>query len=124
MREPVIERIRKLPDQAGSYIFKDAAGKALYVGKAKSLRKRAANYLAGDLDSRLLAMVAEAADLEFVVTDSEAEALLLENNWIKQRQPRYNLRLRDDKTYPYLKLTLGEAYPRLVFTRRIRNDGA
>jgi excinuclease ABC subunit C len=124
MREPVVERIRKLPDQAGIYIFKDAAGKALYVGKAKSLRKRAANYLAGDLDARLLAMVAEAADLEFVVTDSEAEALLLENNWIKQRQPRYNLRLRDDKTYPYLKLTLGESYPRLVFTRRIRNDGA
>ena len=124
MREPVVERIRKLPDQAGIYIFKDAGGKALYVGKAKSLRKRAANYLAGDLDVRLLAMVAEAADLEFVVTDSEAEALLLENNWIKQRQPRYNLRLRDDKTYPYLKLTLAESYPRLVFTRRIRNDGA
>lgn len=124
MREAVIERIRKLPDQAGIYIFKDAAGKALYVGKAKSLRKRAANYMAGDLDARLLAMVAEAADLEFVVTDSEAEALLLENNWIKQRQPRYNLRLRDDKTYPYLKLTLADSYPRLAFTRRIRNDGA
>jgi excinuclease ABC subunit C len=124
MRDAVAERIRSLPDQAGIYIFKDAGGKALYVGKAKSLRKRASNYLAGDLDQRLLAMTSEAADLEFVVTDSEAEALLLENNWIKQRQPRYNLRLRDDKTYPYLKLTLAQGTPRLAFTRRIRDDGA
>ena len=123
-RERVRARVQKLPDQPGIYVFQDAQGKALYVGKAKSLRKRAANYLAGDLDSRLMAMMAEAAELEFVVTDSEAEALLLENNWIKRKQPRYNLRLRDDKTYPYLKLTLHEAYPRLVFTRRIRNDGA
>jgi excinuclease ABC subunit C len=120
----VEERVRALPDTPGIYIFKDAEGKALYVGKAKSLRKRVLNYLAGDLEVRLLVMVAEAAELDFVVTDSESEALLLENNWIKQRKPRYNIRLRDDKTYPYLKLTLQEPWPRLVFTRRIRNDGA
>jgi excinuclease ABC subunit C len=117
-------RIRELPDRPGIYIFKDAAGKALYVGKAKSLRKRAGSYLLRDHEPRLAAMMAEAADLEFVVTDSEAEALLLENNWIKRRRPRYNVLLRDDKTYPYLKLTVGEEYPRLVFTRRIRDDGA
>lgn len=120
----VEERVRALPDQPGIYIFKDAEGRALYVGKAKSLRKRVLNYLSGDLEVRLLVMVAEAAELDFVVTDSEAEALLLENNWIKQKKPRYNIRLRDDKTYPYLKLTVQEPWPRLVFTRRIRNDGA
>ena len=120
----VEERVRALPDQPGIYIFKDAGGRALYVGKAKSLRKRVANYLGGDLEIRLQVMVAEAVELEFVVTDSEAEALLLENNWIKRQKPRYNIRLRDDKTYPYLKLTVQEPWPRLVFTRRIRNDGA
>jgi len=119
----VEERIRALPDRSGIYVFKDAAGKALYVGKAKSLRKRAANYLQPFGDPRLANMVAEAADLEAVVTDSEAEALLLENNWIKKRRPRYNVLLRDDKTYPYLKLT-AEPFPRIAFTRRIRNDGA
>jgi excinuclease ABC subunit C len=122
--EAVVQRVKSLPDQPGIYIFRDAAGKPLYVGKALSLRKRAANYLSGEFDARLGAMLAEAADLEFVVTDSQAEALLLENNWIKQKKPRYNVRLRDDKTYPYLKLTLQDGYPRLAFTRRIRNDGA
>ncbi len=117
------ERIHELPDRPGIYIFRDAAGKPLYVGKAKSLRKRASSYLTRDHEPRLAAMVAEAADLEFVATDSEAEALLLENNWIKKRRPRYNILLRDDKTYPYLKLTLRDEYPRLAFTRRIRDDG-
>jgi excinuclease ABC subunit C len=122
--ESLLQRIRELPDRPGIYVFKDAAGKALYVGKAKSLRKRVVNYLGEDLDSRLLAMRGEAVDVDFVLTDSEAEALLLENNWIKQRKPRFNIRLKDDKTYPYLKLTLADGYPRLAFTRRIRDDGA
>jgi len=119
----VEQRIRNLPDRAGIYIFKGPRGKALYVGKAKSLKKRAANYLQPAGDPRLAAMLAEAVDLDFLVTDSEAEALLLENNWIKQKRPRYNVLLRDDKTYPYLKLT-AEEYPRIAFTRRIRDDGA
>ena len=119
----VERRIRALPDRPGIYVFRDADGKALYVGKAKSLRKRAANYLQPLADPRLVNMVAEAADLEAVVTDTEAEALLLENNWIKKRRPRYNVLLRDDKTYPYLKLT-AEPWPRIAFTRRIRDDGA
>ncbi|MGH9362530.1 MAG: excinuclease ABC subunit UvrC, partial [Thermoanaerobaculia bacterium] len=121
--DPLAERIRALPDRPGIYVFRDAAGKALYVGKATSLRKRAASYLVRDHEPRLAAMLAEAADVEFVATDTTAEALLLENTWIKRRKPRYNILLRDDKTYPYLKLT-ADPYPRLVFTRRIRDDGA
>lgn len=121
--ETLAERIRTLPDRPGIYVFKDAAGKVLYVGKSKSLRKRAGSYLAREHEPRLAAMVAEAVDLEFVATDSEAEALLLENTWIKRRKPRYNILLRDDKTYPYLKLTMRDAYPRIVFTRRVRDDG-
>ncbi len=121
--EILAQKIRDLPDRPGIYIFKDAHGKVLYVGKAKSLRKRASSYLARDHEPRLAAMVFEAVDLEFVVTDSEAEALLLENNWIKRRRPRYNILLRDDKTYPYLKLT-ADPFPRIAFTRRIREDGA
>ena len=120
----LVQSIRDLPDQPGIYIFKDASATPLYVGKAKSLRKRAATYLKPDPERRLDTMVEEARGVDYVVTDSEAEALLLENNWIKKRQPRYNIRLRDDKTYPYLKLTLEDEYPRLVFTRRIRSDGA
>jgi excinuclease ABC subunit C len=119
----VERRIRELPDRPGIYVFKDEGGKVLYVGKAKSLRKRAANYLQRPSEARIATMLAEARDLEAVLTDSEAEALLLENNWIKSKRPRYNVLLRDDKTYPYLKLT-ADPYPRLAFTRRIRNDGA
>ncbi|HEY7863903.1 MAG TPA: UvrB/UvrC motif-containing protein, partial [Thermoanaerobaculia bacterium] len=122
LAEPLIARIRDLPDRPGIYVFKGPRGKVLYVGKAKSLRKRAANYLQEPGDPRLQAMLAEAVELESGVTDSEAEALLLENNWIKARKPRYNVLLRDDKTYPYLKLT-AEPWPRIAFTRRIGDDG-
>ena len=120
----VADRIRALPDAPGIYVFRDASGEAVYVGKAKSLKRRVVHYLGELADPRLQAMAAEAADLEFVATDTEAEALLLENNWIKKQQPRYNILLRDDKTYPYLKLTVAEEWPRLVFTRRIGGDGA
>jgi excinuclease ABC subunit C len=123
LSEALEQRIRELPEQPGIYIFEDAAGKALYVGKAKSLRKRVVSYLLRDHEPRLATMLSEAVELQFVVTDSEAEALLLENTWIKRRRPRYNILLRDDKTYPYLKLT-ADPYPRLVFTRRLRDDGA
>jgi excinuclease ABC subunit C len=117
------EAIDAFPDQPGIYFFLDAEGKTLYVGKAKSLRKRVGSYLARELEPRLQGMVEEAVDAGHLVAGSEREALLLENNFIKQRKPRYNVLLRDDKTYPYLKLTK-ESWPRLVFTRRIRNDGA
>jgi excinuclease ABC subunit C len=121
--EALAQRIAGLPDQPGIYFFLDAAGKTLYVGKAKSLRKRVANYFGRDLEPRLVAMLAEAAEVDYLVAGTEQEALLLENDFIKQRKPRYNVLLRDDKTYPYLKLTR-EPWPRLVFTRRIRDDGA
>jgi excinuclease ABC subunit C len=120
--EHLVERIRELPDRPGIYIFKDVDGKVLYVGKATSLRKRASSYLTRDHEPRLAAMVHEAIDVEYVVTDSPSEALLIENNWIKAKRPRYNILLRDDKTYPYIKLTLGDEYPRIAFTRRILND--
>jgi excinuclease ABC subunit C len=124
MHPAVGQRIRALPDRPGIYLFKDGEGRVLYVGKAKSLRKRAANSLGMGHEARLMAMLVEAEDLDFVVTDTEAEALLLENNWIKRRRPRYNILLRDDKTYPYLKLTLADEYPRIAFTRRLKDDGA
>ncbi|MCH9647954.1 MAG: excinuclease ABC subunit UvrC [Deltaproteobacteria bacterium] len=123
VRESVVLRIRELPDRPGIYIFKDRDGKVLYVGKAKSLRKRAASYLRKPEDRRIEAMLVDAHRLDVLITDTEAEALLLENNWIKQKRPRFNVLLRDDKTYPYLKLT-AHPYPRLAFTRRILNDGA
>jgi excinuclease ABC subunit C len=121
--ESLAARIAGLPDQPGIYFFVGADGKTLYVGKAKSLRKRVANYLGRELEPRLAGMVAEAVDVDYLVAGSEQEALLLENDFIKQRKPRFNVLLRDDKTYPYLKLTR-EPWPRLAFTRRIRNDGA
>ncbi|MES1242451.1 MAG: excinuclease ABC subunit UvrC [Acidobacteriota bacterium] len=120
--EHLTQRVRELPDRPGIYIFKDVDGKVLYVGKATSLRKRVSSYFSRDHEPRLAAMVHEAADVEYVVTDSPAEALLLENNWIKNKRPRYNILLRDDKTYPYIKLTLADDYPRIAFTRRILND--
>ncbi len=113
------QTIRSLPDRPGIYIFKDGSSRPLYVGKAASLRKRVASYLSSDHEARLAAMMQDAKDLEVVVTDSEAEALLLENNWIKRNRPRYNILLRDDKTYPYVALTTGDAYPRVTLTRRI-----
>ena len=122
--ELVVARIRELPDRSGIYIFKDAEGKSLYVGKAASLRRRVASYLSGNHEPRIAAMLAEAVDLESVVTDSAAEALLLENNWIKRSRPRYNVLLRDDKTYPYVELTMSDPFARVSLTRRIRDHGS
>ena len=123
VHDAIADRIRELPDRPGIYIFKDGKDKILYVGKAKSLRKRASSYLRQPDDPRLATMLVEARELDALLTDTEAEALLLENNWIKQRRPRYNILLRDDKTYPYLKLTR-HPYPRIAFTRRITRDRA
>ena len=125
MLDPALtQRIRELPDRPGIYIFRDDERRPLYVGKALSLRKRGGSYLREDQERRIARMLSEARRLDFVLADSEAEALELENNWIKTHKPRYNIRLRDDKTYPYLKLTLADGYPRIVFTRRILKDGA
>ena len=117
------QEVRRLPDHPGIYIFQDAQGQPLYVGKAKSLKKRVSSYLRVGLNRRLTTLMEEARIVDVVLTDTEAEALLIENQWIKKHRPRFNILLRDDKTYPYLKIT-SEPYPRITFTRRIRNDRA
>ena len=120
------DAIAALPLQPGVYLFQDAAGKALYVGKAKSLRQRVRNYFAADkvADVKTGSLLREATGIHYIVVDNEREALALENNLIKQHKPRFNILLRDDKTYPYIKLTLGETYPRVYVTRRLKKDGS
>lgn len=115
-----------VPLKPGVYIFRDRDGKALYVGKARQLRTRLRSYFqkSSNSDPRKAAMVREAADFEFTVTANELEAFILEANLIKQFRPRYNVLLRDDKSYPYIKLTLNERWPRLEVVRKIRRDGA
>ena len=112
------------PDQPGIYLYKDAKGKILYVGKARSIRKRLASYFnAGPKHPKTEALLAEFATIDTVVAKTESEALALENAFIKKHKPRYNILLRDDKTYPYIKVTTGEAWPRAFVTRRVLKDG-
>src|ERR1043165_9291976 len=117
-------QIARLPEQPGVYVFLGAAGETLYVGKARVLRDRVRSYLGAEgLSPRHDALLGAAASLEVIVTDSVVEALALENRLIKQRNPRFNVLLRDDKTYPYLQLTTAEAAPRLLVARRVERDG-
>jgi len=112
------------PDQPGIYLYKDAKGKILYVGKARSIRKRLASYFnAGPKHPKTEALLAEFATIDTVVATTESEALALENAFIKKHKPRYNILLRDDKTYPYIKVTTGEDWPRAFVTRRVLKDG-
>jgi excinuclease ABC subunit C len=115
-----------LPAQPGVYIFKDETGRPIYVGKAKSLQQRVRSYFqeSRPVDAKRDRMLEAARDLETILVDNEKEATALENNLIKQFKPRYNVLLRDDKTYPYIKLTLGERYPRVYVTRRLKKDGS
>lgn len=119
-------KLKQIPPGPGVYLYKDAGGQTIYVGKAKSLRNRVRTYfqLSADFDERKDQMMDSIEDLEFIMTDTEGEALALENNLIKQHKPKYNILLRDDKTYPYIKLTINEPYPRTMITRRVRKDGA
>ena len=113
-----------LPDSPGVYLFKSDKGKILYVGKARSLRKRVATYFnAGGETTKTEALLRSFREIETIVTRTELEALLLENTLIKKHRPRYNVCLRDDKTYPYIKVTTGEAWPRALVTRRVQDDG-
>lgn len=118
------ERLRNVPLKPGVYLYKDRDGRVIYVGKAKSLRNRMRSYFQSPdkLHPKVRAMMARVADFDYVVTGSEVEALILENNLIKAYKPRYNIQLRDDKTYPYLKISTGEAYPRLSLVRE-KKDG-
>ena len=120
------EKATGLPESPGVYLFKDAGGTILYVGKARALRNRVRSYFLKSrwADAKTGSLVREIADLETIVVDNEREALALENNLIKQYRPKFNILLRDDKTYPYIKFTAGEKYPRVYFTRRIKKDGS
>jgi len=120
------EKIENLPGSPGVYLYRDSSGKIVYVGKAKSLRNRVRSYFqeGRPLDPKTDRLVSEVADIECIVTDSEVEALILESTLVKKNQPRYNVNLKDDKSFPYLKLTVNEPYPRIFITRRIKRDGA
>jgi excinuclease ABC subunit C len=120
------EKAALLPDSPGVYLFKDAAGTVLYVGKATSLRSRVRSYFLESrwFDAKTGSLAREIADLDTIVLDNPREALALENNLIKRYQPKFNIRLVDDKTYPYIKLTTNEKYPRVYFTRKVKKDGA
>jgi len=119
------EKIRQLPDKAGVYILKNERRDVLYVGKALSLKKRVCSYFQKGITSpRISSLRSRISDFEWLVTDSEAEAFLLESNLIKHYHPRYNIRLRDDKSYPYIKLTTCEPFPRLFLTRNPKEDGS
>src|SRR3982750_2970125 len=119
------EKVAQLPTQPGVYLYKDGAGSVLYVGKAKNLRSRVRSYFNEDrlAEAKTGTLIAEARDIDYIQVDNNKEALALENNLIKQYNPRFNILLRDDKTYPYIKVT-NEKYPRVYVTRRILKDGA
>jgi excinuclease ABC subunit C len=122
--EDLRAQIARLPEQPGVYLYLNRAGETIYVGKARALRDRVRSYLgARGTSPKTEALLDEAAGLEVIVTDSVVEALALENNLIKERSPRYNIKLRDDKTYPYLRLSTSEPFPRVSVVRRVANDG-
>jgi len=120
------EKAAQLPESPGAYLFKDAGGTVLYVGKARNLRSRVRSYFLESrwTDAKTGSLAREIADLETIVVANEREALALEHNLIKQYRPKFNVLLRDDKTYPYIRFTAAEKYPRVYFTRRIRKDGS
>ena len=122
----LLQKIRTIPTSAGVYLYKNVEGEVIYVGKAKNLRSRVSSYFHSGRseDAKTGTLVREAVDVDYIVVANNKEALALENHLIKQRQPRFNILLRDDKTYPYVKLTLGERYPRVYVTRRLRKDGS
>src|SRR5919106_6661865 len=114
---------RALPDAPGVYLFKDAGGRALYVGKAKSIRKRVGSHFSGRSARGADEMLARVETIDFVATANESEALLAEQRFIKQHRPPFNIRLRDDKSYPYIGISLDEEYPRIYFTRERHRRG-
>ncbi len=120
------QKIRMLPQQPGVYLYKNAEGEVIYVGKAKNLRSRVRSYLleSSQANRKTGSLMREAVDVDYIQVANEHEALALENNLIKQRKPRFNILLRDDKTYPYVKLTVGERHPKVFVTRKLKKDGS
>lgn len=127
MKSPPLNLRRKaalVPDKSGVYLMRDAAGEIIYVGKAASLKKRLSSYFAkSGQDAKTRALVGAIEDFEYILTDSEIEALLLESSLIKKHRPKFNVRLKDDKKYPYIAVTLNEEYPRVIFTRKLIHNG-
>src|SRR5712664_1281846 len=119
-------KIRTIPTEPGVYLYKNAGGEVIYVGKANNLRSRVSSYFHERRweDAKTDSLVREAVDVDYIVVANNKEALALENHLIKQKKPRFNILLRDDKTYPYVKLTLGERFPRVYVTRRLKKDGS
>ncbi|WP_158793872.1 excinuclease ABC subunit UvrC [Granulicella sp. L60] len=119
------QKIRTIPTQPGCYLYKNADGEVIYVGKAKNLRARVRSYFlaASQANAKTGSLMREAVDVEYITVANEHEALALENNLIKQKKPRFNILLRDDKTYPYIKLTMNDRYPKVFVTRKLRKDG-
>ena len=122
MNKLIQSKLELLPTSPGCYIHKDKNGTIIYVGKAKNLRNRVRSYFRGSHDTKTEALVSEIVDFEFIVTESNIEALLLEINLIKENKPKYNIMLKDDKSYPFIKIT-NETYPRLIITRQVKKDG-
>ena len=122
MNNLIKSKLELLPTSPGCYIHKDKNGTIIYVGKAKNLRNRVRSYFRGSHDTKTEALVSEIVDFEFIVTESNVEALLLEINLIKENKPKYNIMLKDDKSYPFIKIT-NERYPRLIITRQVKKDG-
>ncbi len=123
---PLSEQLKLLPEKPGVYMMKNESGKIIYIGKARSLKNRVRQYFQSsrNLTGKVLSMVSQIVDIELLTTDTEVEALILESNLIKKHRPKYNIRLRDDKNYPYLKLTVQDKWPRLTVARQVKKDGA
>ena len=124
MTDRLRKKAQSLPQKAGIYFFKTQTGEVIYIGKARSLRSRVKSYFQQTSDAKIKKILSETWDIDFILTDSTKEAAFLENNFIRQHQPKYNLRLKDDKSFPYLKMTLREGFPALTLTRRVEEDGA
>ncbi|HEY1405063.1 MAG TPA: GIY-YIG nuclease family protein, partial [Spirochaetota bacterium] len=120
----VEDKLKTLTSEPGVYLMKDADGLIIYVGKAKALKRRVSSYFQKtDHDPKTASLVSQIVDFEYIVTDNEIEALLLENSLIKKHMPKYNIRLKDDKRYPYIAVTTSEDYPRVIYTRSLRKNG-
>ncbi len=122
--KPLAERLGDIPQKPGIYFFKNAKNEIVYIGKAASLRDRVASYFLSGADEKVRAILSEAEDIDFVLTATEDEASFLENNYIRRYQPKFNLRLKDDKSFPYVKVTLGDPFPAVLFSRRVSKDGS
>ena len=126
MNEIIQDKLKNLPKTPGVYMMKNSSGKVIYVGKAIALKNRVSQYFHSPnrKDPKTAAMISEVADFEYILCDTEIEALILECNMIKRYSPYYNILLRDDKHYPYIRIDYNERFPRVYVTRRVKNDGA